>query len=79
MPWTTASQKSPATWRNCWLRAAAGRRQGQWIYYRINPALPTWVTQVLDTTLQANQPWLQNDALRLDAMGDRPQRTSTCC
>lgn len=55
------------------------RRQGQWVYYRINPALPDWVTHVLDTTLQANQPWLQNDALRLDAMGDRPQRASTCC
>ena len=55
------------------------RRQGQWVYYRINPALPAWVTQVLDTTLQANQPWLQNDALRLDAMGDRPQRVSNCC
>ena len=55
------------------------RRQGQWIYYSINPALPDWVSHVLDTTLQANQPWLQNDALRLDAMGDRPQRASTCC
>jgi ArsR family transcriptional regulator len=48
------------------------RRQGQWIYYRINPALPDWVTQVLDITLQANQPWLRSDAQRLDAMGDRP-------
>ncbi|WP_416365123.1 metalloregulator ArsR/SmtB family transcription factor [Pseudomonas sp. NFX183] len=55
------------------------RRQGQWIYYRINSALPDWVTQVLDTTLQANQPWLQNDAQRLDAMGNRPQRAGTCC
>ncbi|KAF2407240.1 metalloregulator ArsR/SmtB family transcription factor [Pseudomonas antarctica] len=55
------------------------RRQGQWIYYRINPALPAWVTQVLETTLQANQSWLQNDALRLDEMGDRPQRASACC
>jgi ArsR family transcriptional regulator len=55
------------------------RRQGQWVYYRINPVLPAWVTQVLETTLQANQPWLQNDALRLDAMGDRPQRASSCC
>ena len=63
--------------RSCGL--LVDRRQGQWIYYRINPALPAWVTQVLDTTLQANQPWLQDDALRLNAMGDRPQRASTCC
>ena len=63
--------------RSCGL--LVDRRQGQWIYYRINPALPAWVTQVLDTTLQANLPWLQDDALRLNAMGDRPQRASTCC
>jgi len=55
------------------------RRQGQWIYYRINPALPEWVTQVLHITQQANQPWLHSDAQRLDAMGDRPQRASACC
>lgn len=63
--------------RSCGL--LVDRRQGQWIYYRINPALPAWVTQVLGITLQANQPWLQDDALRLNAMGDRPQRASTCC
>ena len=55
------------------------RRQGQWIYYRLNPALPEWVTAVLDTTLQANQAWLKTDAQRLDTMGDRPQRASACC
>ncbi|PQZ93298.1 MULTISPECIES: metalloregulator ArsR/SmtB family transcription factor [Pseudomonas] len=55
------------------------RRQGQWIYYRVNPALPEWVTDVLHTTLHANQPWVHADALRLAAMGDRPQRASTCC
>lgn len=55
------------------------RRQGQWIYYRLNPALPQWVTTVLETTVQANQSWLQTDALRLDTMGERPQRASSCC
>ena len=63
--------------RSCGL--LVDRRQGQWIYYRLNPQLPQWVSTVLETTLQANQPWLQTDAQRLDAMGDRPQRTSTCC
>ncbi|WP_421553473.1 metalloregulator ArsR/SmtB family transcription factor [Pseudomonas yamanorum] len=55
------------------------RRQGQWIYYRLNPVLPEWVTAVLDVTLQANQAWLNTDAQRLDTMGDRPQRASACC
>jgi ArsR family transcriptional regulator len=25
------------------------RREGQWIYYRLNPALPAWVPQLLQT------------------------------
>ncbi|CRM70841.1 hypothetical protein [Pseudomonas sp. 37 R 15] len=29
--------------------------------------------------LDDSRPCLQNDALRLQAMGDRPQRASTCC
>ena len=54
------------------------RRQGQWIYYRLNPVLPTWVVAVLDTTLNAHEQWLRSDVQRLNAMGDRPQRTSCC-
>ena len=54
------------------------RRQGQWVYYRLNPALPQWVTSVLDTTLNANGQWLRDDVLRLEAMGDRPQRNRCC-
>ncbi|MGD8558432.1 MAG: metalloregulator ArsR/SmtB family transcription factor [Gammaproteobacteria bacterium] len=30
------------------------RRKGQWIYYQINPALPGWMKDVLETTAQAN-------------------------
>ena len=26
------------------------RRQGQWIYYRLNPDLPDWARQVIDST-----------------------------
>ena len=54
------------------------RRQGQWVYYRLNPALPQWVMSVLDTTLNANGQWLRDDVLRLEAMGDRPQRNRCC-
>jgi ArsR family transcriptional regulator len=55
------------------------RRQGQWVYYRLNPDLPTWVRDVLETTLLANADWLSNDSTRLAAMGDRPLNTSACC
>ena len=54
------------------------RRQGQWIYYRLNPALPEWVVAVLHTTLNANEQWLRSEVQRLSTMGDRPQRTNCC-
>ncbi len=55
------------------------RRQGQWVYYRLAPALPDWVHRILRAALDANLHWLEPDTRRLDAMGDRPARAATCC
>lgn len=55
------------------------RRQGQWVYYRLNPDLPSWIGEVLQATLQANADWLQQDRDRLKRMGDRPVRAASCC
>ncbi|MBK5417324.1 metalloregulator ArsR/SmtB family transcription factor [Pseudomonas sp. TH31] len=55
------------------------RRQGQWVYYRLNPELPAWVRAVLETTLQANADWLEENSARLRQMADRPLNTSACC
>ena len=63
--------------RNCGL--LEDRRQGQWVYYRLHPTLPQWVTTVLQCTLEANQQWLAPDAERLNSMGDRPQRVAVGC
>src|SRR3954468_17879816 len=38
------------------------RRQGQWVYYRLNPDLPAWIAQILKTTSEANTAWLQDNA-----------------
>lgn len=54
------------------------RRQGQWVYYRLNPQLAPWVHEVLQATLIANQTWLEADFTRLQCMGERPNRTSSC-
>ncbi|GLK90226.1 metalloregulator ArsR/SmtB family transcription factor [Pseudomonas turukhanskensis] len=54
------------------------RRQGLWIYYRVNPTLPEWVHAVLHTTAQANAQWLAGDLTRLQHMGDRPVRAACC-
>ncbi|WP_286843645.1 metalloregulator ArsR/SmtB family transcription factor [Idiomarina sp. UBA4206] len=54
----------------------ADRRQGQWVYYRLHPELPTWVSEILHTMLNANSDWLAENCQRLCAMADRPVR---CC
>lgn len=55
------------------------RRQGQWVYYRLNPELPKWVRTILETTLEANADWLEENSARLKVMGDRPINTAACC
>jgi ArsR family transcriptional regulator len=55
------------------------RRQGQWVFYRLNPALPDWAWQSLQLTLQQNPQQLAPLTQNLCAMGDRPARVSACC
>lgn len=54
----------------------ADRRQGQWVYYRLHPDLPTWIINTLKTMQTANNTWLAENHQRLCAMKDRPAR---CC
>lgn len=55
------------------------RREGQWMYYRLHPALPEWVTSILTTTAQstANEQPFSNDLRTLVDMPNRPG--SACC
>lgn len=55
------------------------RRQGQWVYYRINPALPAWAHTTLSQTLAENSTLLQQAEQQLNTMGERPQRLASCC
>ena len=55
------------------------RRQGQWVYYRLNPELPDWVHQILQVTSKANADWLKDNASRLRHMDSRPVREAACC
>jgi ArsR family transcriptional regulator len=50
------------------------RREGLWIHYRINPELPTWVTNLLwetATGVRNVEPFV-NDLAALAAMPNRP-------
>ena len=54
-------------------------RHGHWMYYRINPDLPAWVTAILDNTLTGSaqaEPFC-NDQRILKDMPDRPG--VACC
>ncbi|WP_233080810.1 metalloregulator ArsR/SmtB family transcription factor [Rheinheimera soli] len=55
------------------------RRQGQWVFYRINPALPDWAKQNITHTLEQNTALVQPLMSSLCSMGDRPERAAACC
>lgn len=54
-------------------------RQGQWVFYQINPVLPAWALTVLTQTAQENHGFINPNIQKLLAMGDRPERKSQCC
>ncbi|AUD78878.1 transcriptional regulator [Kangiella profundi] len=54
------------------------RRDGKWVYYRLNPELPNWTVKVLAETAQSNQQFVANNIKRLGNMANRPER-SLCC
>lgn len=55
------------------------RREGQWIYYSINPKLDDYAQSILQTTAQANshQAPFSSDFKTLNSMPNRPN--SICC
>lgn len=55
------------------------RRQGQWVYYRINPELPQWALDVLATTAEENSDFVSEESQNLCCMGNRPERRFNCC
>jgi len=55
------------------------RKEGLWIYYQINPELPIWVSDILQTTITGikQQSPYYNDQRVLFNMPNRP--ISKCC
>jgi len=55
------------------------RRQGQWVYYRLNPRLPGWARAVLGATAEgiARQSPFSSDRRALAKMPNRPG--GACC
>ncbi|MBV2130810.1 metalloregulator ArsR/SmtB family transcription factor [Arsukibacterium indicum] len=56
----------------------ADRRSGQWVFYSLHPALPTWAQQVLKQTLLANELYLAPCRQQLSLISERAV-TQSCC
>lgn len=54
------------------------RKNGQWVFYRINKDLPLWAKSVIATTTENNIPMIQTPLARLANMSDRPDKASFC-
>ncbi|BBB25841.1 metalloregulator ArsR/SmtB family transcription factor [Amphritea japonica] len=55
------------------------RRQGQWVFYRLNPDLPAWCQNVLRETSEMNRGYLEKASLLLQQMNVRPDRFNNLC
>ncbi|AWB69029.1 transcriptional regulator [Saccharobesus litoralis] len=55
------------------------RKQSQWVYYKIDPALNSWIHETIKITAQQNSDFLTESVARLAKMGDRPTREKQCC
>ena len=55
-------------------------REGQWVYYQVNPKLPAWAFPLLNNALAAIEAsgLLKGDLERLQQMNNRPDAT-VCC
>ncbi len=55
-------------------------REGQWVYYQINPDLPVWMATLLKNTLTAveSTELFKNDLQRLQKMNNRPDKLICC-
>lgn len=80
---TALAEPQPKISRHLALMREAGvvvdRRQGQWVFYRLNPQAPAWVVQLLRATRLGNGAWLKAEQQRLRAMTSRPGRDGRSC
>ncbi|GHG01612.1 metalloregulator ArsR/SmtB family transcription factor [Thalassotalea marina] len=75
-------QSQPKVSRNLAVLKNSGlllaRKHGQWVFYRLNPALPTWVKSNIALTTQANIAFIQENLTRLNKMQNRPDKVAFC-
>lgn len=55
------------------------RREGQWVYYGLEPSLPAWAMMTLEAAAEGHCSRLEQLRERLSGMGNRPERRATLC
>jgi ArsR family transcriptional regulator, arsenate/arsenite/antimonite-responsive transcriptional repressor len=57
------------------MQVVIDRRAGQWIYYSINPNLPSWANELLEALLKGslNEKQYKDDLKKLKNMSNRPE------
>ncbi|MDT0502117.1 MULTISPECIES: metalloregulator ArsR/SmtB family transcription factor [unclassified Halomonas] len=55
------------------------RREGQWVYYGLAPALPGWAAAALEAAAEGHAGALVTLQERLALMGNRPERRAALC
>lgn len=55
------------------------RRQGQWVYYRLNPDLKSWMLETIQLTARDNQIFISEGLNKLNNMANRPENQTLCC
>ncbi len=55
------------------------RKDRQWVHYSLNSALPEWANDLIARASEAHTAWLAEETARLNAMGQRPERSNICC
>ncbi len=54
------------------------RKHGQWMFYRINPALPQWIKTVIAQTTRHNISLISSSIQTLKTMDNRPSKDKFC-
>lgn len=54
------------------------RKNGKWVFYRINPELPLWAKSVIAQTTENNIPLISAHLQRLAKMENRPDKARFC-
>lgn len=63
--------------RQCGL--LSDQREGQWVYYRLAPQLPGWVSAIIQAGSDGSAMRVNALSQRLAKMGDRPARRAALC